>query len=286
MPEMLIDVTIQPVMFVLLFAFVFGGVDRRPGRRQLPGVAAARDHGPDDRLRLVHRGDRAHQRPRQGHRRPVPVAADPAAAVLVGRSLSSLIHSSIGIVVMSLTGLLIGWRIRNGFVEAVLGYALLLLFGFAMIWVGILVGSSLRSVEAVKGSCSPSIFPITFLANTFAPTENMPTVLRTLAEWNPISSLTQAVRELWGNAGPAPSDAALPLQYPVLCTLLWTVGITAVMAPLALRAFRRRTATDPPDPGPSRVRRGGPAARRSTSGSSLITPVTPRAARRRAWRSR
>jgi ABC-type multidrug transport system permease subunit len=99
----------------------------------------------------------------------------------------------------------------------------------------------MRSVEAVNGLMFTTMFPITFLAATFAPTEAMAPWLRTIAEWNPISSLTQAVRELWGNSGPAPSDAALPLQHPVLSTIIWTVGITAVMAPLALRTFSRRT---------------------------------------------
>jgi ABC-type polysaccharide/polyol phosphate export permease len=163
------------------------------------------------------------------------------AAVLVGRSISSLLHSSIGIVVMSLTGLLIGWRIRNGIADAALAYLLLLMWGFAMIWVGILVGSAMRSVEAVNGLMFTTMFPVTFLANTFAPTENMPSVLRTIAEWNPISSLVQAVRELWGNAAAAPNDAALPLQHPVLTTVIWTIAITAVMAPLALRTFQKRT---------------------------------------------
>ena len=101
----------------------------------------------------------------------------------------------------------------------------------------------MRSVEAVNGLMFATMFPITFLANTFAPTEEMPPVLRSIAEWNPLSSLVQAVRELWGNAPPAPSDSALPLQHPVLSTLIWTVGLTAVLAPLALRAFRRRTST-------------------------------------------
>ena len=95
-----------------------------------------------------------------------------------------------------------------------LGYLLLLLWGFAMIWVGILVGSSLRSVEAVQGVMFTVIFPLTFLANTFAPTENMPTVLRTIAEWNPISALVQAVRVLWHNGPPAPADAALAAAEP------------------------------------------------------------------------
>jgi ABC-2 type transport system permease protein len=244
MPEMLLDVTIQPVMFVLLFAFVFGGSIAVQGTAEgyrewlmagimgqtiafasfivAVGLTADIDKGIVDRMRSL----------------PINPAA-----VLVGRSISSLLHSSIGIVIMSLTGLAIGWRIRDGVLEALLAYALLLLWGFAMIWLGILVGSSMRSVEAVNGLMFATMFPVTFLANTFAPTENMPPVLRTIAEWNPLSSLVQAVRELWGNYPPVDSDAALPLQHPVLSTLIWTVGLTAVLAPLALRAFHRRTAT-------------------------------------------
>ncbi len=242
MPEMLMDVTIQPVMFVLLFAFVFGGSIQIPGggsnyREWLlggimgqtiafasfvvaVGLTADIDKGIVDRMRSL----------------PINPAA-----VLVGRSISSLMHSSIGIIVMSLTGLLIGWRIDNGFGNAVLAYGLLLMWGFAMIWVGILVGSAMRSVEAVNGLMFTMMFPVTFLANTFAPTERMTPWLRTIAEWNPISSLVQGVRELWGNVGPAPADAALPLQHPILTTVIWCVAITAVMAPLAIRTFNRRT---------------------------------------------
>ena len=244
MPEMLLDVTIQPVMFVLLFAFVFGGsiaVQGSPaGYREwlmagimgqtvafasfivAVGLTADIDKGIVDRMRSL----------------PINPAA-----VLVGRSISSLLHSSIGIVIMSLTGLAVGWRIREGVLDAALAYLLLLLWGFAMIWLGILVGSAMRSVEAVNGLMFATMFPVTFLADTFAPTENMPSALRTVAEWNPLSSLVQAVRELWGNTGPAPADAALPLHHPVLSTIIWTVGLTAVLAPLALRAFQRRTAT-------------------------------------------
>jgi ABC transporter DrrB family efflux protein len=244
MPEMLLDVTIQPVMFVLLFAFVFGGSiaisggDPREYREWLMagimgqtiafasfivavGLTADIDKGIVDRLRSL----------------PIHPAA-----VLVGRSISSLLHSSIGIVIMSLTGLAIGWRIHDGVARAVLAYLLLLAWGFAMIWVGILVGATMRSVEAVNGLMFATMFPVTFLANTFAPAENMPTILRLFAEWNPISSLVLAVRELWGTPlPPAQHELALPLQHPVISTIVWTVVITGVMAPLALRAFKRRT---------------------------------------------
>lgn len=239
-PEMLTDVTIQPVMFVLLFAFVFGGsIQTDSGSYRewlLPGIMAQTmafssfivaiglnmdlGKGIIDRFRSL------------------PISRG---SVLVGRSIYAILHSSIGIFVMSITGLLIGWRIRDGFVNAVLAFALLVLFGFAMIWIGILVGSTLRSPEAVNGLMFTTIFPVTFLANTFAPTDGMLPWLRTIAEWNPISSLVQAMRELWGNVPPAPADAALPLQHPIITTVIWSVVITAVVAPLAVRAFLRRT---------------------------------------------
>lgn len=241
MPEMLLDVTIQPVMFVMLFAYVFGGsiqTGTAGGYREwlLPGIMAQTmafasfivaigltndlDKGIVDRLRAL------------------PISRS---SVVVARSMSSLVHSGIGVIVMSLTGLLVGWRIHNGLPKAVLAYGLLLLFGFAMIWVGILVGSALTSVEAVQGVMFTAIFPLTFMANTFAPTEGMPSVVRHIAEWNPISALVQAMRELWGNAAPLGADAALPLQHPVLASTLWSIGISLVLGPLAVRAFLRRT---------------------------------------------
>jgi len=240
MPEMLLDVTIQPVMFVLLFAYVFGGSIDVPGTSYreflLPGIMAQTmvfssavvaiglnsdlEKGIVDRLKSL------------------PISRS---SVLVGRSLSSLIHSSIGIVVMGLTGLLVGWRIRDGLANAVLAYLLLLLFGFSMIWLGIWVGSLMRSVEAVNGFMFTVMFPLTFVANTFAPTQDMPTWLRVIAEWNPVSALTAACRDLWGNGLAAPADAQWPLQHPVMASIGWSIIFTAIFAPLALAAFRRRS---------------------------------------------
>ncbi len=239
-PEMLTDVTIQPVMFVVLFAYVFGGSINIPGGSYrewlLPGIMAQTmafssfivaiglnndlDKGIIDRFRSL------------------PIRR---AGVLIARSVSSIIHSSIGVVVMSLTGLVVGWRIHEGVPKALLGYALLLLFGFAMIWIGIYVGSSLGSVEAVNGVMFSTMFPITFLANTFAPTQGMPSVIRHIAEWNPLSSLVQAMRENWGNTGALPPSAAWPLQHAVPVSIAWSLLIAVVMAPLAIRAFNRRT---------------------------------------------
>ncbi|HMM93490.1 ABC transporter permease [Phycicoccus sp.] len=241
-PEMLTDVTIQPVMFVLLFAFVFGGSISVPGvdykEWLLPGIMAqtmtfsafivAIGLNTDLGKGIVDRF------------RALPIGRS---SVVVARSVSSLIHSMIGIVVMSVTGLFVGWGINDGVLRGLAGYGLLLLFGFAMIWVGILCGSALRSVEAVQGVMFTTVFPITFLSNAFARTEPMPDWLRFLAEWNPISALVQSLRELWGNDGgmPAPVDAALPLQHPVLTTVIWSVALSAVLAPLAVRSFVNRT---------------------------------------------
>jgi ABC transporter DrrB family efflux protein len=242
MPEMLSDVTTQPIMFVLLFAFVFGASITRAGGSSyreflLPGIQAQTivfaafvvaagitndiEKGIIDRFRSL------------------PISRS---SVLIGRSVASLIHSSIGVVVMALTGLAIGWRIRGSVADAVLAFSLVLVFGFGIIWLGILVGSLMRSVEAVNGVMFTVLFPITFLANTFAPTEPMSHWLRVIAEWNPVSSLAQAMRELWGNGPPAPPSAQLPLHYPVLATVIWSVVLTAMFAPVALRAYAHRTA--------------------------------------------
>ena len=239
-PELLLDVTVQPVMFVLLFAFVFGAsIDVQGSNYReflVPGIMAQTivfssfivaiglvadlEKGFVDRLKAL------------------PIARS---SILVGRSMSSLIHSTIGITVMALTGLCIGWRVRNGVLDAALAFVLLLAVGFAMIWIGIWVGSTFNSVEAVQGFMFTVMFPFTFLANTFAPTERMPTWLRFVAEWNPISSLTQAMRELWGNGPPAAESAAFPLHHPVPSTLLWSLAITLVFAPLAVRTFREKS---------------------------------------------
>jgi ABC transporter DrrB family efflux protein len=241
MPEMLADVTVQPIMFVLLFAFVFGASIINTGAASyreylLPGIQAqtivftafvvASGITADVEKGIIDRF------------RSLPISRS---SVLIGRSIASVIHSSLGVVVMALTGLLIGWRIRGGVLDAALAFALLLVFGFGMIWFGILIGSMLRTVEAVNGVMFTALFPMTFLANTFVPTEPMPHWLRVIAEWNPVSSLAQAMRELWGNGGPAPENAQLPLHHPVLATIAWSLALTAIFAPFALHAYARRT---------------------------------------------
>lgn len=240
MPEMLLDVTVQSVMFVLLFAYVFGGSIDVPGTNYkeflLPGIMVQTMVFSSAIVAMGLTNDL--QKGIVDRFKSLPISRS---SVLIGRSISSLIHSSIGIAVMGVTGLLIGWRIRNGVLDAILAFGLLLLFGFAMIWLGIWVGSLMRTVEAVQGFMFTVMFPLTFVANTFAPTQAMPSWLRFIAEWNPVSALTQACRELWGNGPAALDDAAWPLQHPVLVTIVWSLIFTAVFAPLAVAAFRRRS---------------------------------------------
>ena len=241
MPEMLMDVTIQPVMFVLLFAYVFGSSIDIPGSSYreflVPGIMAQTMAFSAFIVAIGLTGDL--QKGIVDRLRSLPISR---ASVLVGRSISSLIHSTIGIVVMGLTGLLIGWRIRNGLVDAVFAYVILLAFGFSLIWLGIWVGSIMQSVEAVQGFMFTVMFPLTFVANTFAPTTDMPSWLRVLAEWNPVSAVTASLRELWGNDGGValPAGSAWPLHHPEITSLAWSVIFTAFFAPMAVRAFRRR----------------------------------------------
>ena len=240
MPELLLDVTIQPIMFVLLFAYVFGGSIQVPGSNYreflIPGIMAQTMVFSSAIVAIGLTNDL--QKGIVDRVKSLPI---PRASLLVGRSVSSLLHSCIGITVMALTGLVVGWGIHDGLGRALLAFAMLLLFGFSMIWLGIWIGSMMRSPEAVQGFMFTVMFPLTFVANTFAPTQNMPHWLGVVAEWNPVSSLTQALRELWGDGPPAGPDAAWPLHHPVLSTTVWALGLTAVFAPLALAAFRRRS---------------------------------------------
>jgi len=141
---------------------------------------------------------------------------------------------------MGLTGLLIGWRIRTSFVEALAGFLLLLLFAYAISWVMATVGLSVSSVEVFNNASFIVIFPLTFIANTFIGTDGLPAPLKVVAEWNPVSAVTQAVRELFGNtaAGSVASNA-WPLQHPVLASLIYIVLILMIFIPLAVNRYKK-----------------------------------------------
>lgn len=238
-PEVLVFVVLSPIMFVLLFAYVFGGSIDIPGgsyREFLIGgifaqtvVFGASFTGAgiaDDMQKGI-----------ISRFKSLPMSRS---AVLVGRTASDVIYNVISLSIMAMTGLVVGWRIHNGIIDALVGFALLLLFAYAVSWIMALVGLIVPSVEVINNASFMVIFPLTFIANTFVPAENLPTVLRTFAEWNPVSALTQAVRELFGNIPPGtPEPTAWPLQNPILYTLMWTVLIVAVFLPLAVRRYNR-----------------------------------------------
>jgi ABC-2 type transport system permease protein len=165
------------------------------------------------------------------------------AAVLLGRTAADVVNNVIVVIVMSATGLLVGWRIRGSFWDAVGAYVLLLLFAYAVSWVMAVFGLLVRSPEVVNNASFVVIFPITFIANTFVPLEGLPTPLRIFAEWNPVSSVTQAARELFGNTVPGQKvHAIFPLQHPVQYSLIWTAIILVVFVPLTVVMYRRAAA--------------------------------------------
>jgi ABC-type multidrug transport system permease subunit len=139
---------------------------------------------------------------------------------------------------LTLTGLLVGWGIHNGVGNAIAGFGLLLLLAFAMSWVGSFIGLAVRSPDAVMGVIFVTLLPLTFVANTFAPVAGMPPVVRTFAEWNPISAITSAVRELFGNPGGSP-PTAWPLEHAVPVAFSWCFLLVVVFAPLAIHRYRK-----------------------------------------------
>jgi ABC-2 type transport system permease protein len=172
--------------------------------------------------------------------RSLPIARG---AVLGGHAVANLLKTVLPIVIMSLTGLLVGWRINSSLVEALGGYLVMLAFAFAMIWIGVLLGSLVGTPEGVTGIAFVVLFPITFVASTFVPTDSMPAALQTVAQWNPVSTLSDSIRVLFDNPrSPAGPGDPWPTHHPVAYTLIWAVGIVLVCAPLAVRAYDRSIA--------------------------------------------
>jgi ABC-2 type transport system permease protein len=242
-PEQLTDATIQPIMFVALFGYVFGGAIDVPGGGNyreflMGGIMAQTIIFTAFGVAMSIANDRKNQA--VDRFRSLPIAKG---AVLGGHAVANLIKSFLPIAIMSLTGLVVGWRIRGSIVDAVAGYLLMVAFAFAMIWVGVLLGSALSTPEGVQGVAFVGLFPLTFIASTFVPVASMPGPLQTVAEWNPITTLSDALRELFGNPN-TPTVAGDPwsIANPVAYTWLWIIGIVIVCAPLAVRLYNRSIA--------------------------------------------
>lgn len=239
-PDLLVFTTLQPIMFVLLFAYVFGGaIDVRGSNYKeflmagifaqtvvfgatITGAGLAEDiqKGIIDRFRSL------------------PMSPT---AVLFGRTLSDVLNNVLVVVVMSLTGLVVGWRVRTSVLEAVGGFLLLLIFAYAFSWIMATVGLMAPSPEVVNNAAFIVIFPLTFAANTFVPLSTMEEgPLKTFAEWNPVSAVTEAARQLFGNTPPGPPvSTSWALENPVVYTLIWSIAILVIFVPLATRQFRR-----------------------------------------------
>ena len=236
-PELLIWTLMSPIMFVVLFGYVFGGSIEIPGmnyREYLiagvfvqtvifgstytgAGLAEDMTKGIIDRFRSL------------------PMSRS---AVLAGRTASDIAYNSASILVMSLTGLLVGWRIRTDAIDAIGGFLLLLLFAYAFSWIMAYFGLKVSSVEVINNASFMFIFPLTFIANTFVNINDLPGVLRTFAIWNPVSAVAQAVREAFGNTGTFTIPDAWSLQNPFAYSLIWIVIILAIFIPLSTRQYK------------------------------------------------
>jgi ABC-2 type transport system permease protein len=239
MPERLADVTIQPIMFVLLFGLVFGSAIPIPGGGDYHefliagifvqtlafgamataiGIIGDMKEGVIDRFRTL------------------PIARG---SMILGRSIASLIEGGIALLVMSVCGLIIGWTVHNGLLQTLAGYGLLALFAFAMICVGTYIGLLVRTPGTAQAIAVATIFPLTFASNAFVPTDNMPAVLRFVAGWSPVSTLDAAVRGLFGNPNPIPPGAPWTLTHPITASLIWCAVLILVFLTLAVRRYAR-----------------------------------------------
>ncbi|MGA5704418.1 ABC transporter permease [Peterkaempfera bronchialis] len=240
-PEVLLLSLVQPVVFVLLFAYIFAGSFGIPGgggtmayrEFMMPGFFA-------QTVAFVTAGTSSVSMATDLHRgmvdrfRSLPMARG---ALLTGRTAADFVQNLIVIAVMIGCALVVGWRIHHGILKAAGAFLLLLLLGYALSWIGVLIGLSVKSPEAAAGSNFIWLFPLTFLSNAFVAPATLPAVLRYAAEWNPISATVQACRDLFGNPGLTHSDV-WPMQHATLVSVLWSVVVVAVCRTLAVRKYR------------------------------------------------
>uniref|UniRef100_UPI003F685F09 ABC transporter permease n=1 Tax=Streptomyces polyasparticus TaxID=2767826 RepID=UPI003F685F09 len=248
-PEMILFGIIQPVMFVVLFTYVFGGSIAIPGAgvsaaaykeflmagifaQTVTFATAGAGAGIADDM---HKGliDRF---------RSLPMARG---AVLTGRTLADSVQTAITLLVLAIVALLVGWRTHENIGKVLCGFLLLLLLGYAFSWIGALIGLSVRTPEAATSGGLIWLFPLTFISNAFVPVNGMPSFLQHVAEWNPFSATVAAARELFGNtiAGqPKSVTGAWPMEHPIWASLIWSVLIIVVFRTLAVRKYRNASA--------------------------------------------
>ena len=239
-PMQLGDVTVQPVLFTLLFVYIFGsGIPIVGGSYAAfaigglllmnlttssvgtaVGMTADLSTGVIDRFRTL------------------PMWAP---AVLVGRSLTDVLTTILCSSIVAVTGLIVGWRPATGLASVVAGFGTALLFAYALSWLAACAGLWAKGPETAATLGFLVLFPLSFISNALVPTRGMPDWLRFVAEWNPVSAVAAACRELWGNPNPASATPAWAMQHPVFMALFWSIVILVVCVPTASILYRRRT---------------------------------------------
>jgi ABC transporter DrrB family efflux protein len=240
-PLQLSDVTVQPVLFTLLFVYIFGAGIVLPGGGNYTdfaiagllmlnlttsamgtavGLSTDLTTGVIDRFRTL------------------PMWR---AAVLAGRSIADVLTAAMCTAIVALTGLAIGWRTDASALSVIAGFGIALLFAYAMSWGCACLGLVSKGPESAQSVGLLILFPLAFVSNAMVPTQHMPGWLRTIADWNPVSAVASALRHLWGNPNPSGTIQAWPMQHPVEAALLWSVAILVVCAPLAVHLYRKRT---------------------------------------------
>ncbi len=241
MPELLVAVLIMPLVFTLLFAYVFGSaVDIEGGsyREFLIGGAFVMMLTFGSTFTGIGLADDMQKGVIQRFR-SLPMSPG---AVVFGRTASDVIYNVLSTVVMAVAGYAIGWRINTGVADAAIGFALVLAFAYAFSWIMAFIGLKVRSVEAINNVGSLVIFPMTFIANTFVPSDGFAAPLRVFAEWNPVSTVAHAARTRFGNIPEgAVEQTAWPMRHAEFYTVTWIAVILAVFIPLSIRAFQNAT---------------------------------------------
>lgn len=238
-PEVLIFSTIQPVMFVLLFRYVFGGSIEtgQPGgyvQLLMPGIfvqtvaftlaATASGLAEDMKKGLIDRF------------RSLPISR---AALIVGRTLGDSLLNIVVLAVMGMAGYLVGWRPTSGLLQVVLAFLFLLFFGYALSWVGVYIGLSARDARVVQNVSFLVTFPLTFLSNAFAPTTGMPRPLQYVAEWNPVSTMVAACRQLFGLENQFGATAgSFPSENPLTMSFIYMGLIMIVFIPMSVKKYK------------------------------------------------
>ncbi|WP_405819038.1 ABC transporter permease [Streptomyces sp. NBC_00838] len=233
-PGVVILTQTMPITMLLFFGYVFGSALATPGQEYraylVPGLLAATAAG--GIMTGMFQSAQDAQRGVMDRFRTMPMSR---VAVPLGQTAADVLTTAIGIVPLALVGVAVGWRIESGVPGALGAFGLLLLFRFATTWVGAYLGLLIRN-EEIAGQLGSVTFVLPLLSNAYIPTEGLPGWLRVVAEWNPISAVAAAVRELCGNA-PGNADAAWPLANPVAGALLWGLVLLAVFVPLTVRRY-------------------------------------------------